>query len=38
VDINVLQGGCNPAPLERRVVGDHLVLTGTALERGGTYF
>lgn len=24
--INVIRGGCNPAPLERKVVGDHLVI------------
>jgi uncharacterized membrane protein len=38
VDINVLQGGCNPAPLERRVVGDRLVLDAAAIERGAIYF
>ena len=38
VDINVLQGGCNPAPLERAVVGDQLVLTAASLELGTTYF
>lgn len=38
VDINVLQGGCNPAPLERTVVGDQLVLTATTIELGATYF
>lgn len=38
VDINVLQGGCNPAPLERTVVGDHLVLTAASLELGAVYF
>lgn len=38
VDINVLQGGCNPAPLERTVVGDQLVLTAGSLELGAVYF
>ena len=38
VDINVLQGGCNPAPLERTIVGDQIVLQAASLERGATYF
>jgi len=38
VDINVLQGGCNPAPLERAVVGDQVVLRAAALEAGEGYF
>ena len=38
VDINVLQGGCNPGPLERTVVGDQLVLTGASIELGAMYF
>ena len=38
VDINVLQGGCNPAPLERAVVGDQIVMKATSLELGTTYF
>ena len=38
VDINVLQGGCNPAPLERSVVGDQLALTAASIEVGTTYF
>ena len=38
VDINVLQGGCNPAPLERNVVGDHITLKAASLELGTTYF
>lgn len=38
VDINVLQGGCNPAPLERTVVGDQLVLTAASIELGAMYF
>jgi uncharacterized membrane protein len=32
--INVLQGGCNPAPIERDVQGDRLVLRASALEQG----
>ena len=38
VDINVLQGGCNPAPLERSIVGDQVLLQAASLERGTTYF
>lgn len=38
VDINVLQGGCNPAPLERTVVGDQLVVKAASLDLGTTYF
>ena len=37
-DINVLQGGCNPAPLERTVVGEQLVLGAASLELGSQYF
>ena len=37
-NINVLQGGCNPAPIERRVEGDHVVLAAAALEQGQFYF
>ena len=38
VDINVLQGGCNPAPLERTVVGDQIVLKAASIEAGVSYF
>ena len=38
VDINVLQGGCNPAPIERTIAGDQVVLTAASLELGATYF
>jgi uncharacterized membrane protein len=38
VDINVLQGGCNPAPLDRRVVGNQLVLDAASIEQGAAYF
>ena len=38
VDINVLQGGCNPAPLERNIVGDHVTLKAASLAAGATYF
>ena len=37
-DVNVLQGGCNPAPLDRVVQGDNVVLSAAALEAGAWYF
>ena len=37
-DINVVQGGCNPAPIERVVQGDRVVLRAAALEQGAFYF
>jgi uncharacterized membrane protein len=36
--INVLEGGCNPAPLKRTVVGDKLVVSPTDIEAGAHYF
>jgi Membrane iron-sulfur containing protein FtrD-like len=36
--INVLEGGCNPSPLERKVVDGRLVITTTDLEAGARYF
>lgn len=36
--INVQQGGCNPAPLERVVADGQVVLSAAALERGASYF
>lgn len=38
VDVNVISGGCNPAPLERTLDGDQVVITTAALERGAWYF
>ena len=38
VDINVLQGGCNPVPLERVVQNGQVVLTSAALDAGVFYF
>lgn len=38
VDINVLQGGCNPVPLDRVVQNGQVVLTATALQAGAFYF
>ena len=36
--INVLQGGCNPAPIERAISGEQVVLAAASLERGAAYF
>jgi uncharacterized membrane protein len=38
VKINVLKGGCNPAPLDRAVQGDYLVLKAADIETGAFYF
>jgi uncharacterized membrane protein len=37
-DINVLQGGCNPAPLERAIEGGNVILRAAAIEAGSWYF
>jgi uncharacterized membrane protein len=37
-EINVQHGGCNPAPIERTVEGDRVVLRAAALESGARYF
>jgi len=36
--INVLKGGCNPAPLTREIVGNNLVITVSAIRSGISYF
>lgn len=36
--INVLQGGCNPAPLERQVVDGKVIVRAASLEQGTFYF
>lgn len=36
--INVIQGGCNPAPLSREERGDQLVLTVNDILQGARYF
>lgn len=36
--INVLKGGCNPAPLRRTNNGKHLVLTAADIFSGSRYF
>ncbi len=38
VDVNVLQGGCNPAPLERTTSGGQVTLSAAALSAGASYF
>lgn len=38
VDVNVLQGGCNPVPLDRIVQNGQVVLTAAALQAGAFYF
>ena len=36
--INVVEGGCNPAPLRREVVGDKLVIKAADVAPGARYF
>ena len=36
--VNVVQGGCNPAPIDRIVRGDRVVLSAAALASGAAYF
>jgi len=36
--INVVKGGCNPAPLQRQLVGETLVLSTNDIEKGAWYF
>ena len=36
--INVVEGGCNPAPLRREVVGDMLVIKASDVVPGARYF
>lgn len=38
VKINVIKGGCNPAPLERNLDGNELVITLEDIEAGKRYF
>lgn len=37
-DINVLRGGCNPAPVEVTASAGEVRITAAALEQGSTYF
>jgi len=36
--INVLEGGCNPSPVERTVQGENLILNAQDLQTGVQYF
>ena len=36
--INVVKGGCNPAPLHRQQIGETLVLAANDIEKGAWYF
>jgi uncharacterized membrane protein len=36
--VNVVQGGCNPAPLKRRIEGDQLVINIDDILEGKQYF
>lgn len=36
--INVVEGGCNPAPLNRKVVGKHLLIAVNDIIPGGRFF
>ncbi|MFC2105487.1 Fe-S-containing protein [Candidatus Bipolaricaulota bacterium] len=36
--INIVQGGCNPSPLDRNVEGNYLVLNADDIIRGASYF
>lgn len=38
VRINEIKGGCNPAPLNRRIEGEYLVLEAADIEAGVNYF
>lgn len=36
--VNVVKGGCNPAPLQRKQVGETVVIASNDIERGAGYF
>ncbi|MCK4507458.1 MAG: DUF2318 domain-containing protein [Desulfuromonadales bacterium] len=36
--VNVVKGGCNPAPLQRQQVGETIVIAANDIERGIGYF
>jgi len=38
VKVNVVKGGCNPAPLERKVAGSNLVIQVKDIREGRQYF
>jgi uncharacterized membrane protein len=37
-NINVISGGCNPAPIQRTVEGSHVLLKASDLDLGAVYF
>ncbi|MFH1786811.1 MAG: DUF2318 domain-containing protein [archaeon] len=36
--INIEEGGCNPAPLDREVIGGNVLIKKADIELGGKYF
>jgi len=36
--VNVVKGGCNPAPLKRSQQGDRVMIAATDIEQGARYF
>ncbi len=38
IKVNEIKGGCNPAPLDRAIMGDKLVLKVADILKGGRYF
>ena len=38
VKVNVIKGGCNPAPLVRKVEGEYLVIQKSDIAAGGAFF
>lgn len=38
VKVNEVKGGCNPAPLERKIVGDSLIIRVKDVLQGSPYF
>ena len=36
--INIVKGGCNPAPLNRQQVGETIVIAANDIEKGAWYF
>jgi uncharacterized membrane protein len=36
--INTIEGGCNPAPLQRAIQGSQVVITAAAMGAGASYF
>ncbi len=38
ISVNEIKGGCNPAPLQRTVEGDQLIIRASDLQQGAFYF